>query len=59
MLGGIGGTVVFVVLGGEFGEVFGGFGEDDLGFGVDAVLEGVEAGFGFAFGGGAVGAGAA
>jgi hypothetical protein len=41
---GIDGAVVFVVFGGELGEVFGFFVEHDLVNGVDAVLEGVEAG---------------
>jgi hypothetical protein len=45
---GIGGAVVFVVFGGEFGEIFGFFVEHDLVNGVDAVLQGVEAGYGFA-----------
>jgi hypothetical protein len=48
---GIGGAVVFVVFGGELGEIFGFFVEHDLVNGVDAVLEGVEAGNGFACGG--------
>jgi hypothetical protein len=32
---GIGGAVVFVIFGGELGEIFGGFVEHDLVFGVD------------------------
>ena len=51
-LGGIGRSVVLVILGGEFGEIFGVFVEHDLLFGVDAVLKGVETGFGFCLGGG-------
>ena len=48
---GIGGVVVFVVFGGELGEIVGGFIEHDLVFGVDAAFEGVEAGCGLALGG--------
>jgi hypothetical protein len=48
---GIGGAVVFVVFGGELGEVFGFFVERDLVDGVDAVLESVETGGGLAGGG--------
>ena len=48
---GVGGVVVFVVFGGEIGEIFGFFVEHDLGCGEDAVLEGVEAGCGFSLGG--------
>jgi hypothetical protein len=47
---GIGGAVLLVVFGGEFGEIFGGFVEHDLVNGADAVLEGVEAGCGLALG---------
>jgi hypothetical protein len=49
-LGGIGGAVVFVVFGGEIGEIFGGFVEHDLLLSIDAVLEGVVAGCGLARG---------
>jgi hypothetical protein len=38
---GIGGGVLLVVFGGEFGEIVGGFVEHDLVNGADAVLEGV------------------
>ena len=48
---GIGGVVVFVVFGGQLGQILGGFVEHDLVVGIDAVLEGVEAGCGFASGG--------
>ncbi len=48
---GVGGGVVFVVFGSELGEIFGLFVEHDLVNSVDAVLEGVEAGCGFAGGG--------
>jgi len=48
---GVGGAVVLVVFGGELGEIVGGFVEHDLVVGMDAVLEGVEAGCGFAGGG--------
>jgi hypothetical protein len=48
---GIGGAVVFVVFGGELGEIFGFFVEHDLVNGVDAVLQGVEPGYGLARGG--------
>jgi hypothetical protein len=44
----MGGIVVFVVFGGQLGEIFGGFVEHDLVLGVDAVLEGVDAGCGLA-----------
>jgi len=37
-LRGTGGAVLLVILGGEFGEIYGGFVEHDLLFGVDAVL---------------------
>jgi hypothetical protein len=37
-LGRVGGVVLVVELGGEFGEGFRGFVEHDLGFGVDAVF---------------------
>jgi hypothetical protein len=47
----VGRAVEFVVLGGEFGEIFGGFAEHYLLFGIYAVLQGVVAGFGFALGG--------
>ena len=47
---GIGGAVVFVVFGGELGEIFGFFVEHDLVDGVDAVLEGVETRYGLARG---------
>ena len=47
---GVGGGVVFVVFGGELGEIFGFFVEHDLGGGEDAVLQGVVAGRGFACG---------
>jgi hypothetical protein len=49
---GIGGAVMFVVFGGELGEIAGGFVEHDLGYGEDAVLDGVVAGCGLARGGG-------
>jgi hypothetical protein len=48
---GIGGAVMFVVLGGELGEIFRVLVEHDLVDGVDAVLQGVEAGCGFGPGG--------
>jgi hypothetical protein len=49
-LAGIGGNVVFVVFGGQLGEIFGGFVEHDLLLSVDAVFEGVVAGCGLALG---------
>ncbi len=48
---GIGGAVVFVVFGCQFGEIFDGFVEHDLMNGDDAVLHGVVAGCGLALGG--------
>ncbi|MGA3238232.1 MAG: hypothetical protein ABSG03_18220 [Bryobacteraceae bacterium] len=48
---GVGGAVVFVVFGGELGEILGFFVEHDLVDGVDAVLESVETGGGLAGGG--------
>jgi hypothetical protein len=48
---GIGGVVVFVVFGGEIGEIFGFFVEHELVDGEDAVLESVESGHGLARGG--------
>ena len=48
---GIGGVVMFVVFGGELGEILGGFVEHDLVNGVDAVLQGVESGCGLSRGG--------
>jgi hypothetical protein len=54
-LHGIGGAVLFVVFGGQFGKIFGGFVEHDLVNGDDAVLEGVVAGCGSALGGAVTG----
>ena len=48
---GVGGVVMFVVFGGELGEIFGFFVEHDLGGGEDAVLQRVVAGRGFSCGG--------
>src|SRR5580700_2041252 len=50
-LAGVGGAVMFVVFGGELGEIFGFFVEHDLGMGEDAVLHGVVAGCGLALSG--------
>ena len=44
---GVSRAVKFVKFGGKFSEILGGFGEHDLLFGVNAVLQGVEARFGF------------
>jgi hypothetical protein len=52
---GIGGAVVFVVFGGELGEIAGGFVEHDLVNGDDAVLHGVVAGCGLALSGAVTG----
>ena len=52
---GIGWVVMFVVLGGKLGEIFGFFVEHDLVNGEDAVLQGVEAGLGLACGGAGAG----
>ena len=50
-LAGVGGAVMFVVFGGELGEIFGPFVEHDLGGCEDAVLDGGVAGCGLALGG--------
>jgi hypothetical protein len=47
-LGGVGGSIVFMLFRGEFGEILRRFIEHDLGFGVDAVFQGVETRSGFA-----------
>ena len=50
-LGGVGGSVLMMIFGGELGEIVGGFAARDLLLGIDAVLQRVEAGYGFARGG--------